>query len=201
MRHQRPLEVLLGSTRCAILAELADAGPRGMHHSALARACALPRSTLQRDLEALTEAGFLESMVEGRQRYYWLHPQGRFTKELRAMMRKHADWRGELTTLLAANGQLKFALLSEPKGGTPDLLLIGSLPPSASTYIKERMQESFGMTLNILVMPLESFTIKARIGERSLAGRLAHPSQVLVGSPQEFAQHLPEAKGLQVPKR
>ena len=90
MRNIHSLDALLPKTRQGILAAMLVQPGRAWYVSELARRMKVPSSSLQRELQDLTQAGILKSHRQGRMAYYQANADSPLFPDLRGLLLKTA---------------------------------------------------------------------------------------------------------------
>src|ERR1700691_3383253 len=90
MRKNTSLDALLPKTRQGILAALLVRPEKAWYVSELARRMGVPSSSLQRELQDLTDAGILKSHRQGRMVYYQANADAPLFSDLRGLLLKTA---------------------------------------------------------------------------------------------------------------
>src|SRR5216684_9356492 len=90
MRKASTLDALLPKTRQGILSAMLVQPGKAWYVSELARRMGVPSSSLQRELQDLTEAGILKSHRQGRMVYYQANPDSPLFPDLRGLLLKTA---------------------------------------------------------------------------------------------------------------
>src|SRR5271154_4888855 len=137
MRSIRSLDALLPKTRQGILAATLGQPGKAWYVSELARRMGVPSSSLQRELQYLTEAGILKTHRQGRMAYYQANADSPLFSDLRGLMLKTAglvDVLADTLNPLAAKLRLVFVYGSIASGGEQgdsdiDLMVIGTVSP------------------------------------------------------------------------
>lgn len=90
MRRLRTLDALLPKTRQGILAATLVQPEKAWYASELAQRLGVPSSSLQRELQDLTEAGILKTHKQGRMVYYQANRESPVFPDLRGLLLKTA---------------------------------------------------------------------------------------------------------------
>ena len=90
MRKIKLLDALLPKTRQGILAALLGQPERTWYVSKLARRMGVPSSSLQRELQDLTDVGIRKSHRQGRMAYYQANTEPPVNTDLRGLLLKTA---------------------------------------------------------------------------------------------------------------
>ena len=86
MRTRHGIDALFPTIRKRILATVLLHPERWWYGSELARVLKLPKTSLQRELVNLVQAGVLRKRTEGKQVYYQADPESPFLPELQGLM-------------------------------------------------------------------------------------------------------------------
>src|SRR5580692_77670 len=138
MRNIRTLDALLPKTRQGILAATLVQPQKAWFVSELARRMGVPSSSLQRELQDLTEAGILKSHRQGRMAYYQANTDSPLFSDLRGLLLKTAglvDVLADALKPLASKLMLVFVYGSIASGqersdSDIDLMVIGAVLPA-----------------------------------------------------------------------
>ncbi len=90
MRKRRALDALLPKTRQGIFAATLVQPEKAWYAAELARRMGVPSSSLQRELQRLTQAGILRTHRQGRMAYYQANTSSPLFSDLRSLMLKTA---------------------------------------------------------------------------------------------------------------
>src|SRR5919197_3922557 len=101
MRTRRGVDALFPAVRKIILATVVLHPERWWYASELARVLKLPKTSLQRELVNLVQAGVLRKRTEGRHVYYQADPESPFLPELQGLMAKTAGIKDVIREALA----------------------------------------------------------------------------------------------------
>src|SRR5271170_1459860 len=90
MRKKRPLDALLPKTRQGILGATFVQPEKAWYASELARRLGVPSSSLQRELQDLSDASILKTPRQGRMVYYQANADSPLFSDLRGLLLKTA---------------------------------------------------------------------------------------------------------------
>lgn len=127
-----------------------------------------PKNT-HRKLEELEAAGLLQSVFNGKQRYFSINKKSPLLKEYKTILFHTAGWQQQLSQDLQSLVGLKQALIfgSAASGKMDeksdiDLLLVGSHSVLMATKIIAKLQKSIGREVNVVQMSSQEFTAKKK---------------------------------------
>src|SRR6202050_1624564 len=137
MRKAASLDALLPKTRQGILAAILVRPEKAWYVSELARRMGVPSSSLQRELQDLTDAGILKTHRQGRMVYYQANVDSPLFADLRGLLLKTAGLVDVLTEALkplASKLRIVFvygsiASGSEQADSDIDLMVVGAVSP------------------------------------------------------------------------
>jgi DNA-binding transcriptional ArsR family regulator len=196
MRNTRPLDALLPKTRQGILAATLVQPQKAWFVSELARRMEVPSSSLQRELQDLTQAGILKSHRQGRMVYYQANTDSPLFSDLRGLLLKTVglvDVLADALKPLASKLVLAFVYGSiasgqEQSDSDIDLMIVGSASPSALALPLRRAREVLGREINPTVYSTAEFTKKRTANDRFLAQVLTKPKLLVLGSGDELGK-------------
>src|SRR6202050_3568202 len=137
MRKPRTLDALLPKTRQGILAATLGHPEKAWYVSELARRMGVPSSSLQRELQDLSEVGILNTHKQGHMVYYQANTDSPVFPELRGLLFKTAgfvDVLAQAIKPLAAKLRAAFvygsiAAGNEQSDSDIDLMIVGQVSP------------------------------------------------------------------------
>jgi DNA-binding transcriptional ArsR family regulator len=196
MRNTRPLDALLPKTRQGILAATLVQPQKAWFVSELARRMEVPSSSLQRELQDLTQAGILKSHRQGRMVYYQANTDSPLFADLRGLLLKTVglvDVLADALKPLASKLVLAFVYGSIASGQEQsesdiDLMIVGSASPSALALPLRRAREVLGREINPTVYSTAEFTKKRTANDRFLTQVLTQPKLLVLGSGDELGK-------------
>jgi DNA-binding transcriptional ArsR family regulator len=202
MRKNRSLDALLPKTRQGILAATLVQPGKAWYVSELARRLGVPSSSLQRELEALTEAKFLKTHRQGRMAYYQANVDSPLFPELRGLFLKTVglvDVLAEALKPLASKLSLAFVYGSMASGSEEhdsdiDLMLIGTVSPVELAKPLRQAHESLGRAINPTVYSPAEFEKKRKAKDSFLVGVLDKPKLFVIGNQDELGELAGRAK-------
>ena len=187
---------MLPKTRQGILAATLVQPQKAWFASELARRMGVPSSSLQRELQDLTDAGILRSHRQGRMAYYQANTDSPLFPELRGLMLKTAglvDVLVDALKPLASKLALVFVYGSIASGeerseSDIDLLIVGSASPSALALPLRRAREVLGREINPTVYSPAEFARKRMENDHFLTQVLTKPKLLVLGSEDELGK-------------
>jgi DNA-binding transcriptional ArsR family regulator len=190
MRKASTLDALLPKTRQGILAATLVQPEKAWYVSELARRMGVPSSSLQRELQELTEAGILKSHRQGRMVYYRANPDSPLFPDLRGLLLKTAglvDVLRDALKPLAARITLALVYGSIASGqerseSDIDLMVIGSVSPADLALPLRRAPEQLGREINPTVYSVAEFNRKRASKDHFLSQVLTSPRLIVLGS-------------------
>jgi DNA-binding transcriptional ArsR family regulator len=191
-----PLAALLPKTRQGILAALLVRPEKSWYVSELARRMGVPSSSLQRELQALTQAGILQTHRQGRMAYYQANIHSPLFPDLRSLLLKTAglvDVLADALKPVAAQLHLVFVFGSIAGGSVQsdsdiDLMVVGTIPPTDLALPLRRARELLGRPINPTVYTPAEFAKKRSAKNHFLMNVLDKPKLLVLGSPHELDQ-------------
>lgn len=179
----RPLDALLPRTRQGILAALLVRPERNWYISQLAEHMQVPPSSLQRELQSLTQAGLLKSHRQGRMVYYQANTESPLFTDLRNLMLKTAGLVDVLAQALEPlAGRLRTVCVygsvasgQERSDSDIDLLVIGSVSPADLALPLRRARQVLGREINPTVYSPAELDTKLAANDPFLKRILAGP--------------------------
>jgi DNA-binding transcriptional ArsR family regulator len=206
LRHTRQLsllDALLPKTRQGILAALLGQPEKAWYASELARRMGVPSSSLQRELNDLTQVGILKTHRQGRMAYYQANTDSPIFADLRGLLLKTAglvDVLADALNPLAAKLRLVFVYGSIASGTAQsdsdiDLMVIGKVTPAALALPLRRARELLGRAVNPTVYTPAEFDKKRAVKDSFLSQVLAKPRLVVIESHNDLGKATGEPHG------
>jgi DNA-binding transcriptional ArsR family regulator len=194
MRNTKPLDALMPKTRQGILAALLGQPDKTWYVSELARRIGVPPSSLQRELEGLTQAGILKTYRQGRMVYFQANADSPIFPDLRSLLLKTAglaDVLADALNPLADRVRVAFvygsmASGSEQSDSDIDLMLIGTLTPAELAIPLREARGLLGRDINPTVYSPAEFLEKRKAGNPFLTRVLDKPKLFVVGNSYEL---------------
>jgi DNA-binding transcriptional ArsR family regulator len=194
MRNRSPLNALLPKTRQGILAATFVQPEKAWYVSELARRLGVPSSSLQRELQDLTEAGILKSRRQGRMVYYQANGESPLFPDLRGLLLKTAglvDILADALKPLRTKIRLAFVYGSIASGqersdSDIDLMVVGDISPVDLAVPLRHARELLGREINPTVYSLAEFAKKRMAKDHFLTEVLTKPRLLVLGSEHEL---------------
>jgi predicted nucleotidyltransferase len=196
MRNIRLIDALLPKTRQGILAATLVRPEKAWYVSELARRMGVPSSSLQRELQDLTEAGILKGHRQGRMAYYQANADSPLFPDLRGLLLKTAglvDVLADTLKPLAAKLRLVFvygsiASGSEQSDSDIDLMVVGTLSPAELALPLRHARELLGREINPTVYTPAEFNRKRTAKDHFLTRVLDKPKLFVIGNRNELGK-------------
>jgi DNA-binding transcriptional ArsR family regulator len=196
MRNMHPLDALLPKTRQGILAATLVQPEKAWYVSELARRMGVPSSSLQRELQDLTNAGILKSHRQGRMVYYQANAESPFFPDLRGLLLKTAGLVDVLRYALkplAAKITVAFVYGSMASGqerseSDIDLMVIGSVSPQDLALPLRRAREQLGREINPTLYSVVELNKKRAAKDHFLSQVLSSPRLIVLGSENDLVK-------------
>jgi len=190
----RTLDALLPKTRQGILAATLVQPEKAWYASELAQRLGVPSSSLQRELQDLTEAGILKTHKQGRMVYYQANRESQVFSDLRGLMLKTAglvDVLAQALKPVASKVTTAFvygsiAAGSEDSNSDIDLMVVGEVSPQDLALPLRRARESLGREINPTVYSLSEFERKRAANDHFLTQVLDKPRLIVLGNKDEL---------------
>jgi len=190
----RTLDALLPKTRQGILAATLVQPEKAWYASELAQRLGVPSSSLQRELQDLTEAGILKTHKQGRMVYYQANRESPVFSDLRGLMLKTAglvDVLAQALKPVASKVTTAFvygsiAAGSEDSNSDIDLMVVGEVSPQDLALPLRRARESLGREINPTVYSLSEFERKRAANDHFLTQVLDKPRLIVLGNKDEL---------------
>src|SRR5882672_12538502 len=194
MRNTSSLDALLPKTRQGILAATLVQPEKAWYLSELARRMEVPPSSLQRELQDLTDAGILKSYRQGRMVYYQANQDSPLYSDLRGLLLKTTGLVGVLADALkpvASKLLLAFVYGSIASGqersdSDIDLMVVGDVSPVDLAVPLRHARELLGREINPTVYSSAEFAKKRRAKDHFLTEVLTKPRLLVLGSEHEL---------------
>ena len=196
MRNRRTLDALLPKTRQGILAATLVQPEKAWYVSELARRLGVPSSSLQRELQDLTEASILKTHRQGRMVYYQANADSPLFPDLRGLMLKTAGLVDVLTDALkplASKLRIVFvygsiASGSEQADSDIDLMVVGTVSPVELASPLRHAHELLGRAINPTVYIPTEFEKKQKAKDHFLTRVLDKPKLFVIGNQDELGK-------------
>jgi DNA-binding transcriptional ArsR family regulator len=192
----RTLDALLPKTRQGILAAMLVQPEKAWYGSELAQRLGVPSSSLQRELQDLTEAGILKTHKQGRMVYYQANRESPVFPDLRGLLLKTAglvDVLAQALKPVASKVTTAFvygsiAAGSEDSNSDIDLMVVGEVSPQDLALPLRRARESLGREINPTVYTPAEFGRKRAAGDHFLTQVLDKPRLIVLGNKDELGK-------------
>jgi DNA-binding transcriptional ArsR family regulator len=196
VRNVAPLDALLPKTRQGILAATLARPEKTWYVSELARRMGVPSSSLQRELQELTDAGILKSYRQGRMVYYQANTDSPVFPDLRGLLLKTAGLVDVLRDALrpvARKIQLACVYGSIASGEARsesdiDLMVVGRVSPAELALPLRRARALLGRQVNPAVYSVAEFNKKRAAKDHFLSQILTGPKLVVLGGEDDLDQ-------------
>ena len=196
MRKFRTLDALLPKTRQGILAATLVQPEKAWYVSELARRMGVPASSLQRELQDLSEVGILKTHRQGRMVYYQANTDSPVFPDLSGLLFKTAgfvDVLAQALKPLAARLRTAFvygsiAAGSEQSDSDIDLMIVGQVSPTELALPLRRARELLGREINPTVYTPAEFDRKRTANDPFLKQVLDKPKLFVLGNNNELGK-------------
>ena len=196
MQKYNLLDALLPKSRQGILAALLGQPEKTWYVSEIARRMGVPSSSLQRELQNLTQVGILKTHRQGRMAYYQANKESPVFAELRGLLLKTVglvDVLADALKPLAAKLTLVFVYGSiasgtEQSDSDIDLMVVGKVAPAELALPLRRARELLGRTVNPTVYTPAEFDKKRAAKDSFLRQVLAKPRLVVIESQHDLGK-------------
>jgi DNA-binding transcriptional ArsR family regulator len=189
------LDALLPKTRREILAAMLIQPQKAWYVSELARRMRVPPSSLQRELQDLTEAGILRNYRQGRMIFYQPNVDSPIFPELRGLLLKTAGLVDVLAdSLKAVAARLRTAFVygsiasgQERSDSDIDLMVVGDVSPAELALPLRKARDLLGREINPTVYSPSEFQKKIAAKDHFLTRVLTEPRLLVLGSEHDLA--------------
>jgi predicted nucleotidyltransferase len=190
MRNRSVLDALLPKTRQGILAAMFVQPDKTWYASELARRMGVPSSSLQRELQDLTDAGILSNHRKGQMSYFQVNTDSPVYPDLRGLLLKTAglvDVLADDLEPLAAKLRFVFVYGSIASGkersdSDIDLMVVGRVSPAELALPLRHSRELLGREINPSVYTPAEFDKKRAAKDHPLTTVLGKPRLFVFGS-------------------
>lgn len=190
MRKSQVLEALFPAVRQELLAATLLAPDKWWFLSELASHLKTSPSSLQRELNSLTESGILEYKHDGRRTYYKSRQDSPVFQELRGLLAKTAGIVPALRSELVKFGDkvrwgVIYGSIARGEEGAEsdiDLLIVGDIATAELLPALRQMERRFGREVNLKHYSEKEFRDKMRGGDHFLKSVVEDKLISLVGS-------------------
>lgn len=196
MRKYALIDAVLPRTRQGILAAMLVQPEKTWYVSELARRMGVPSSSLQRELQSLTDAGILKNHRQGRMVYFQANTGSPIFPDLRGLLLKTAglvDVLADALEPLAGKLRVAFVYGSIASGQAQsdsdiDLLIVGKVSPEGLSLPLRRAREMLGREINSTVYTPTEFDRKRDAKDHFLSQVLTKPRLLVIGSNDELGK-------------
>jgi DNA-binding transcriptional ArsR family regulator len=196
MRNSSSLDALLPKTRQGILAATLVQSEKAWYVSELARRLGVPSSSLQRELQDLSDAGILKTHRQGRMVYYQANADSPLFSDLRGLLLKTAGLADVLMDVLkplASKLQIVFvygsiAGGSEQSDSDIDLMVVGTVSPVQLAQPLRDAHELLGRAVNPTVYTPAEFDKKLKAKDHFLTRVLDKSKLFVIGNQDELGK-------------
>jgi|HubBroStandDraft_4_1064222.scaffolds.fasta_scaffold64360_3 predicted nucleotidyltransferase len=190
MRTSRILDALFPATRQKLLAAVLLSPEKWWYLSELASHLGTSPSSLQRELDSLTEGGVLERKQDGRRIYYKAQANSPVFNALRELLSKTVGLIPALQSEIAKfHGRIRWAAVygsvargEEGSDSDIDLLLVGDVATVDLLPVLRRIERRFGREVNLTRYSEKEFRDKIRDGDHFLKSVTKDKFAMLIGS-------------------
>ena len=190
MRTRRGVDALFPTIRKRILATVLLQPERWWYASELSRVLKLPKTSLQRELVNLVQAGVLRKRTEGKQVYYQADPESPFLPDLQGLMAKTAglvDVIREALAPLASRIAIAFiygsvARAEELSTSDVDLMVVGDAGLKDLGLPLRQARQRLAREVNVSAHSREEFERKAKAGHHFISAVLDKPKLFVMGT-------------------
>lgn len=190
MRTSRILDALFPATRQKLLSVALLSPEKWWYLSELASHLKTSPSSLQRELDSLTEGGVLERKQDGRRIYYKAQANSPVFNPLRELLSKTAGLIPALQSEIAKfHGRIQWAAVygsvargEEGSDSDIDLLMVGDVATLDLLPALRRIEERFGREVNLTRYSEKEFRDKTRAGNHFLKSVIKDKFVTLIGS-------------------
>jgi predicted nucleotidyltransferase len=187
-------EILLGKTRLTVLSLLYGHADESFYLRQIVRVAGGGMGAVQRQINALVDAGIVVRIRKGKQIYYQANLRCPVYKELKSIIIKTAGVADILKTALAPLAQQihcafiygSMAKGSEKEGSDVDVLAVGNVTFSDIITALSPVQESIGREINPTVYPPEEFRAKLKKNNHFIKSVMTGDKIYLIGDDNEL---------------
>jgi predicted nucleotidyltransferase len=190
MRNPASLDALFPKTRQGILAAMFVRPQKSWYVAELARRMGVPSSSLQRELQGLSDAGILKTHRQGRMVYFQPDTDSPLYPDLRSLLLKTAGLVDVLADALEPlTGQVRLAFVygsmangEERNDSDVDLMVVGNASPASLALPLRRAREALGREINPTVYSQAEFIRKRHKNDHFLTQVMTKPRLLVLGS-------------------
>lgn len=203
MRKKNPIDALFPKIRQNILAATYGQPEKWWFMSELAMFIKATPSSLQRELQSLTESGILRSRRDGNRLYFQAETDSPIFAPLRELVSQTLGVNESLKKALqplASRINCAFiygsmARKEEHILSDIDLMVIGQIGLSELSPILRRLENRFNREVNATCYSADEFAKKARGGNHFLTSVLKTEKKILIGDMNELGKLTGESQG------
>lgn len=194
----RLLDPIFSSLRRQVLAATLLQPHKQWYMLELAKHIGVSRSSLQRELTALFEAGILISHRDGNRIYYQANPDCPILPDLQGLLVKTVGIVDELQRALAVLAKKidlafiygSFAQAAELVDSDIDLMIVGKVGLADLAPILRSLRKTVAREVNPVVFSISEFKDKLNSGEHFLTAVAASQKIFLIGAQSDLAKTL-----------
>lgn len=187
---------LFGKTRLAVLSLLFSHTDEAFYLRQLARTAGVGLGALQRELQQLSDAGFIRRRVQGRQVYFQANPDCPIFPEIKNLVRKTSGVADVLRSALAPLAdRIQVAWIygsiargEEIRRSDVDILVVGRVKFSEVAAVLGPVQQTLRREVNPTVYPPGEFKSKLQENHHFLNTVLKGKKLFLIGDEHELAR-------------
>lgn len=187
-------EILFGKTRQAVLSLLYGHADESFYLRQILRVAGGGMGAVQRQVNALVDAGIILRIKKGKQIYYQANSRSPVFNELKSIIMKTAGIGDILKTALAPLAQqIQFAFIygsiahgTEKEGSDVDVLVVGDVTFSDIVAVLSPMQQTLGREINPTVYPPDEFRTKLTRNNHFIKSVMADDKIYLIGDDDEL---------------
>jgi predicted nucleotidyltransferase len=191
---KQPIELMFGSYRRRLLAQLLLRPDEKFHVRELARMTGISAGSIHRELRALSESGLLLREHVGNQVFYQANQACPIHDELAAIFRKTigmATFFKDALAGLSDRIELAFVYGSMASGkqspsSDVDVLVVGSLSLGDVVQALSPLQVTIGREINPVAMTTDELVAQIRKESRFVMRLLDEPKTFVIGNDDEF---------------
>jgi uncharacterized protein len=188
--------LLFGQTRSRVLALLFSAPDSSFFVRQIARQTHSSVGTVQRELEALANAGLIERSTIGRQVFYQANRNHPVFEEVRSLIAKTAGIYHQLgSTLATLEEKIAFSFVygsiargDETAGSDVDLMVIGDTTLDEILACLNSAERNLGRSINPTVYSLNEFKSRLQDGNHFLNSVMRGSKVLLIGDERELGK-------------
>lgn len=192
--HETLSATLFGKARREVLNVLYGNADQAFYMRQLARLTGLGMGALQRELEALSQAGIIERTVQGRHIYFKANVACPIYQELKAIVAKTIGIGEMLRQALGPlTERIRWAFIhgstakgTETASSDVDVMIVGDATFEEVVTALHEGQEKTGREINPTVYSVEEFSRKVKEGHHFLSTVMRGPKMFVLGEEDEL---------------